>query len=310
MKRPSFNLPELLIVLAVVVTISAISIPMYREYMIRNDLNLAEQQTIQMLNSAQARSRAGLENSSWGVSITEKTIYKGSNFAGRDPDYDEIYSFVPTITVSGLTETTFSRLYGIPNHKGIIILTAINGDTREIAVTDDGLLTGPSTIDLNGNARMKIVFENIQNQGSGSAEAATYVGLDGKRYEDGEWIPLKSGSTIYTDQGLIIGALGLAVERKQNYVRVLAHGGLDPGGKEIVDARIVFENAVIDRVENDEGSENVTENPFDGNVNSGVGGDEVTYTPGGNSVFFQTRCTNYGDSILIYWQQAAPRWLR
>ena len=310
MKRPSFSLLELLIVLAVVVTVAAISIPMYREYLIRNDLDLAAEQTIQMLNSAQARSRAGLENSSWGVSIAQKTIYKGSTYADRDPSYDEVYSFAPNITISGLSETTFSQLYGIPDRKGTIVLTAINSDTREITVSDDGLLTGPSIIDLSGDARMKIVFEDIKNQGGGSATPTVHVGPEGTVYQDGEWIPLKSGSTLYTDQGLVIGALGLAVERKQNYVRVLAHGGLDPGGKEIIDARIVFENAIIDRVENDEGSDHVTENPFDGNVSNGVGGDEVTYTPGGNSVLFQTRCTNYGDSILIYWQQAAPRWLR
>lgn len=310
MKRPSFSLIELLIVLAVVIVIAAISIPMYREYLIRNDLNLAAEQTIQMLNSAQARSRAGLENSTWGVSVTEKTIFKGTSFVNRDPAYDEVYSFAPTITASGLTVTTFSRLYGVPDPIGTIVLTAINGDTREITVASDGLLTGPSAIDLTGNTRMKLVFENIQNQGGGNAEDATYVGLDGVRYEDGEWIPLKTGSTTHTDEGLIIGAQGMAVERTANYVRVLAHGGLDPGGKEVVDVRVVFENATIDRIENDESSEHVTENPFDGNVSNGVGGDEVTYSTGGNSVLFQTRCTNYGDSILIYWQQAPPRWLR
>ncbi|MBU2213642.1 prepilin-type N-terminal cleavage/methylation domain-containing protein [Patescibacteria group bacterium] len=308
--RKAFSLLELLLVLAVIVVIAAVAIPMYRDYLIRNDLDLAEQQTIQMLNSAQARSRAGLENSSWGVSIAENTIYKGLNYTNRDPAYDEVHSFSPNITISGLTETTFSRLYGIPDRKGTIVLTAINGDTREITVSDDGLLTGPSTIDLSGDARMKIVFEDIKNQGGGSATPTVHVGPEGTLYQDGEWIPLKSGGTQYTDQGLIIGALGLAAERRQNFVRVLAHGGLDPGGKEVVDARIVFENAIIDRVENDEGSDHVTENPFDGNVSNGVGGDEVTLSPDKRSVLFQTRVTNYGDSILIYWQQAPPRWLR
>jgi len=306
MQRSAWNLIELLIVLAIVAVIGVIAIPQYRSYLIRNDLNLAAEKVIHMLNRAQILSQAGEQSAVWGVNVPEGIVFLGESYDSRDPDHDEDYPLKPTIAVSGLIEVTFSRIYGEPSETGVIILTAINGDTREIEV--GAILSGSGMIDLAGNASFYVVFEDIRNQGNGAAEAALFVGPDGVRYEDGEEVPLKTGGTFHTDAGLVVGATGLAVERADGYFKIMAYGDLVSGGKEIVDARIELVGAVIDHVDNDIG-EFVTENPFDGNVSNGVGGDEVTLIDN-KTVLFQTRTTNYGDSILIYWKQEEPRWLR
>lgn len=291
--------------MGVMASIAMFSIPMYRNYIINNDLNLAEQQTIQMLNSAQARSRAGFENSTWGVSITKQTIYKGPSYAERDPSFDEIHSFPPTISVSNLIETTYSRLDGIPDRTGTIVLKASNGDTREINVSDQSLLAGPTAIEENTNVRIKIVFERIKNYWSGSAQATAHVGPDGTEYQESEWISLQNGETIFIDEGIMLDAPGLAIERKENYVRILAYGDISWFSREIVDARIIFEGATVDHIENDSSSNLASEDPFDGYVSDWIWGDEATTAPDLRSVLFQTRCSVDSDAILIYWQQTA-----
>ena len=282
-----------------------------------------------MINRARLLSQAGTDDSNWGIHASSGILFKGTSFVNRDRDFDEFYPFASTITFSGIDEVFFSQLYGEPNITGTITLTALSGDTRRIAV--EKTLGGSETIIIPGeDVRMRIDFAYIKNNGNGSAEAASYVGPNAVRYEDGAWIPIVTDGQVHVDGSIYVGATGLAVERGNGFVRIMAHGDLGngdddddddddcdddddddddcgKGGKEIVDAYITFEHASVDRVENDYGS-NECEQPFNGVVNNGVGGDEVTQ-PNERQVFFQTRVTNYGDSILIYWEQDPSRWL-
>ena len=132
---------------------------------------------------------------------------------------------------------------------------------------------------------------------------------DGEVFTEGEWIPLTDEDGIIIDEDLLLDAPGLAVERGDGFIRVMAYGHLDSGGKEVVDVHIVFDGALIDHVENDLG-DHETENPFDGQSNEGVGGDEVTVDDNKNSIFFESRVTNTGDSILIYWKKDSSAWFR
>jgi type II secretory pathway pseudopilin PulG len=305
LQRSGASFIEVLLVIGIMVFVASFTIPSYRNYQIRSDLDLAANQTEQMINRAKFLSQSGEQASIWGIQAGSGILFKGTSFATRDLLYDEHYPFSPTITVSGLTEVTFSKLYGDPSATGVITLTALNGETREVIVRAG--LSGEQTVIIPGeDVRMRIDFARIKNSGKGSAEAASYVGENAIRYEDGAWIPLLEDNVLQTDTGLIEEVTGFAVERKNGYVRILAHGDLENGGKEVVDAYISFEHATIENIVNDV-APNECENPFDGNINEGVGGDEVT-SQGTNQVFFQTRTTNYGDGILIYWKQAPSRW--
>ena len=304
-QRSGASFIEALLVIGIMVFVAGFTIPSYRNYQMRNDLDLAVHQTKQMINRAQFLSQSGEQASTWGIQAGSGILFKGTNFTSRDPTFDEHYPFSPTITVSGLTEVTFSQLYGDPSATGVITFTALNGEKREVTVRAG--LSGEQTVSLPGeDIRMRINFARIKNNGNGNAEDDVYVGENGIEYDDGDWIPLLTNNVLQTDTGFLQNAEGLAVERHAEYVRIVAQGGLENGGKEVVDAYISFENATVEKVENDT-EPNECENPFDGHVNDGVGGDEVTIQ-GSNQVFFQTRTTNYGDGILIYWKQAPSRW--
>ena len=304
--RHAFSLLETVITLALIAVLAGISVPLYRNYLIQNDLEIAVNQTEQMLNRARLLSQSGEEGSMWGVNAGSGILFKGSSFASRDVKADEQYPFAPTITVSGITEVHFSKIYGEPSKTGTITFTAMNGKTRSLTIQAG--LGGASTIVLPGDdVLMRIDFDYIKNNGNGSAEAVTFVGPDAVRYEDGEWIPLLTDGQIHIDEGLVLGTTGFAVERRSGFVRIVADGELENGGKEVVDAYITLDKATVESVENDIG-DNECENPFDGVVSNGVGGDEVTQ-PNVRQVFFRTRVTNYGDGILIYWKADPSRWL-
>ena len=150
--------------------------------------------------------------------------------------------------------------------------------------------------------RFKIEFDRLENTGKGDVQKKSYVGQSAWAYGDGQWIPLLSpDGQVATDGGLVEDVQGLAVQRQNGFVRVLLHGSLS-SGKEIVDARITFDGAKINALQNVTGN-NKSENPFNGVVNDGPGGDEATVSYGSGSLLFQTRVTGQDDAIDIYWTE-------
>jgi type II secretory pathway pseudopilin PulG len=151
--------------------------------------------------------------------------------------------------------------------------------------------------------RFKVAFNRLENVSNGNAARSVYVGNNpAVRFGESQWIPLRINGATVIDPGLTEDVPGLSVERKNGVVRILSHGTHTGTSKEIVDATITFANAVITGITNDTG-DNASEDPFNGVVNDGSGGDEVT--SGDTSALFQTRVTSSDDAILIAWQQQA-----
>ncbi|MBM3231538.1 hypothetical protein FJZ28_04420 [Candidatus Peregrinibacteria bacterium] len=560
MTRRAFSIIEVLMTLGIIAVTAGVSVPMYRNYQIRNDLDLAVAQTMHGLTRAQLLSQTGQHDGAWGFRVPEGTVFQGENYAARNTSLDEVVTLPPGITVNGVLEVVFERVTGNPSPTGDIIFEGQNGERRTLSVSDEGILipsevlppdeggldgedggsgdlsgdtgdtgsatsgdTGSSTggdtggssggdtgdedggtgstdggttgsdtgggtggdtggsddqetceerfsvaddgtiettgsvkvtakvlgsaitygangpevqvnvsastdngttwsdlfggndidgneiselgsltagqkivlkvrgrhgwlfdktyrsndksghievlrngdsppaykpfgnqqslvaflkdiLDTNGKIkigaydavllvelgslnsnssdfqdavillqfaqgtsscasstepRFKIAFERIENKIKGDAKNVTYVGSDAVAYADSQWIPLTT-----TDGSIIEEVAGMAAQRKSGYVRILLHGSHNDGSKEIVDARVTFDGAKVVEVRNDNTGNNATESPFDGVVNDGPGGDEVTAVAGSTSVFYQTRVTSADDAILIYWQEA------
>jgi type II secretory pathway pseudopilin PulG len=554
-----FTAIETLLTLGIVAITAGMSIPLYQNYQIRSDLDLAVAQTLHNLSSAQLKSQTGEEDGQWGAYIPDGTVFMGENFITRDEDFDSTIVLPVGISVFGIEEVMYSRVYGVPSPTGEIILEASSGERRIITINEDGTLSasqieeldsgsdsgdtgsddsggdsgsddggdsgsddsggdsgsddggdsgssdggdtggdsgggssgggggdddddgeptcedrfsvaddgtitttgtvsatvkalgaeitygsdgpeiqvkadistdggttwndlfnnaeidggeqqtidglasnqqlvikvngrygwlfnktyksndesghievlrngddppeydaygnqagletflqdiidengkisineydvviltelgslGTSSADFqdavfliqfgqpvgscadNADPRFKFAFDRLENIGSGDAEKRAYVGQAEWAYSENQWIPLLSpDSQIATDGGMPEDVPGFAVERHNGFVRVLLHGSHTNGGKEIVDARIIFDGAEVVSLQNVEGI-NKSENPFDGIVNDGAGGDEATIISGNGSALFQTRVTVQDDTIDIYWTEAA-----
>ncbi|MDA1209226.1 MAG: hypothetical protein O2904_04320 [bacterium] len=534
-----FTTIETLLALGIIAVTSGISVPMYRNFQVNNDLGLVTEQTVQALRRAQTLSMANELDSAWGFHVATGVLYQGDAYAVRDEEFDEVYSIPTTIATSGLSEVSFSQVGGVPSDTGEIILEALTGARHIIVITKDGVLstsasepsvdggttsgdtggttsggstsgdTGGTTsggstsgdtggdsggssgdsggssggggtptctdkfsvasdgtitttgtvdatftvlgseitygangpevqvtayvstdnglswtplfggLDIDGgetqklsnlpsgtkvlikyngryswffnktyisndgkdhievlrngdtapaydafgnqaalstflkdvvsedgtitigqydavflgelgtlnsassdfqDAVVKVTFSQpdgscatataprfridnvrLENSGIGDSTKNVYVGESGRVYIENEWIPLKDGDTTIVDNFLTEDVPGIAAWRNNGYVRVLLHGSLPSGSKEIVDANIIFDNAEIVQILNDTG-DNQAEAPFDAVVNDGAGGDEVVIAANSGSALFQTRVTVQDDAILVYWK--------
>lgn len=292
-----FSALELLMVVAVIAVIAGLGMPMYHVYKIRSDLNLAVEQAEQALRRAQLLSQTGYEDDVWAYRPDAGILFKGESFSARNTESDIAYPVPQSVTVSGLPEVVYSRIYGVPGAVGDIIFTAKNGEQRILTVRAEHTLAGPPVPPV----RLRVHFDRIKNNGNGAVTKQVFVGSEAVLYAEDVWIPLTENGVVIVDDGMDLEVAGISMQRQNGFVRIVAYGGLDNGGKEVVDATIEVDRAFIDHVENEAG-ENEGEQPFDGNENEGVGGDEYILASDGRSVQFKSRVTNAGDTILLFWQ--------
>jgi len=134
MLRRGFSLIEVMLVVGLIGAIGGVGVPLYRDYQIRNDLNLATEQVTQGLARARLLSQAAQNDDSWGFYAPAGVLYKGNSYDTRDPAFDETYPMPSTITIIGLMEVNYGKIAGVPSATGDITLTTINDDTRNILI--------------------------------------------------------------------------------------------------------------------------------------------------------------------------------
>ncbi len=134
MLRRGFALLEVLLVVAIIGAAAGIGVPLYRDYQVRTDLNLATEQVTQGLARARLLAQSGQNDDSWGFYVPGGVLYKGTSYEFRDTAFDEFYPMPSTITTSDLLEVNYSKVQGVPNITGEVTLSAITDDTRTILI--------------------------------------------------------------------------------------------------------------------------------------------------------------------------------
>lgn len=135
MKRAGFALMEVILVIGILGAVTGMAVPLYRDYQIRNDLNLATEQVTQGLARARLLAQSAQEDDGWGFYVPAGVLYKGDSYGDRDPSFDETYPMPSTITPSGLLEVSYSKLRGQPSDVGAITLTALNEEERYVYIS-------------------------------------------------------------------------------------------------------------------------------------------------------------------------------
>lgn len=131
-----FTLIELLLVVALIVTIAVMTAPFAGQLYQRVNLEVTNSSVISALHKAQANSLEGKADSSWGICLIGDKIrvYLGSC---ATPTQKEDWSFVDTVTVSGLNDITFSRLRGEPSAALSVTVSNLAG-SKNITVNQAG----------------------------------------------------------------------------------------------------------------------------------------------------------------------------
>lgn len=137
-----FTLPEILLSIALIGLLSAMSIPVYQSFQVRNDLDIATESVVHAFRRAQLLSQAVDGDISWGVSVQTGSIviFKGVSYASRDASFDEIFTLPTNISFSGVSEVVYAKSTGLPGTTGICTLTSNVNETRTITINTKGMV--------------------------------------------------------------------------------------------------------------------------------------------------------------------------
>lgn len=140
--RAGFTLIEMALSIALLGLIFGMTMPLYRTFAIRNDLDIAVFTVVQDLHRAQTLSQIADGDSSWGVHVSSGSIlmYKGSSYIGRDQTYDEVTNIPTTILLSGLSDVVFSKQTGFPQTTGTCTLTSSSNEIRNVTINQKGMV--------------------------------------------------------------------------------------------------------------------------------------------------------------------------
>lgn len=135
-----FTLVEMLLSVAILTLLTGLSLPVYETFVRRNDLDITSQTVVGALRQAATNARGVNEDSVWGVRVQASgiTLFKGSSYAARDTAYDDTTVMPGSITPSGTSEVTFTKVSGAPNAAGSITLTSNTNTTRTITINAEG----------------------------------------------------------------------------------------------------------------------------------------------------------------------------
>lgn len=142
-KRQGFTLIEILLSITCLAIVSAVAIPIYQSFQVRNDLNIASNTVLSSLRRAQIISQAPDGDTSSGVKLQSAsiTIFRGVSYAARDITLDEIFDVPTDISFSGVSEIVFSKTFGLPSSTGNIVLTSNINETKTITINEKGMLS-------------------------------------------------------------------------------------------------------------------------------------------------------------------------
>lgn len=140
MKKNSagFTLIELILVIGLIAVIGATASPFLSNFILRNNYETTTDKLLSTLRKAQQYSVQGKNNVMWGTCLSGSVIrlYRGSC---SSPTFAEDFDVPSTITITGFTDITFSRLRGEPSSILAITITSAIG-TRSVSVNAAGMI--------------------------------------------------------------------------------------------------------------------------------------------------------------------------
>ncbi len=141
-RQSGFTFVEILLTIALMGILFAMSAPIYQSLQTNNDLDIAINTIAQSSHRAQTLSQAVDGDSTWGLKVQSGSIvlFQGVDYASRDVSFDEVYDLPGAIVPSGLQELTFAKLSGEPSTTGTFILASSNNETRTATINTKGIV--------------------------------------------------------------------------------------------------------------------------------------------------------------------------
>ena len=136
-----FSLIEILVVVAILGALTVTSASLFFFFQGKAVLNNNAEEVINVLGLAQNKTLASEGLSQYGVYFDNSacphkyTLFKGSDFAGRDSSYDRVYELSSriefyNIDFSGNSEVVFEKITGLPNNPGDASIRLISDSSK------------------------------------------------------------------------------------------------------------------------------------------------------------------------------------
>lgn len=140
--QSGFTLLEVMLSVALLAIIGIFSAPVFHNFQVRNDQDIAVESGVHILRQAQSYARSGSNNTDWSVhfSTSSITLFQGQQFLSRDTSWDEVALLPGSVTISGTSEISFLLSSGQVSTTGTIYFISTNGETRNIAVNKYGTI--------------------------------------------------------------------------------------------------------------------------------------------------------------------------
>jgi hypothetical protein len=132
---------EVTLSLGLFAILTSISLPAYRTFQTHTETGTSAAIVTQSLRRASALSRAGQDDTTWGVNVQPGTVtlFQGASYAARDVTYDEDFDVPSNLVVTGTSEFVFAALTGNPTSTGTVTLTAVDGRVETITLNEHGM---------------------------------------------------------------------------------------------------------------------------------------------------------------------------
>ncbi len=134
-----FSILELLIVMAIIAILAVATVPFLSSFYLRTNLDTTRDILVSSVRKAQSYAMDGKNNAVWGICLSGSSIrvFQGSC---SSPTTKEDYSVPSSVTVSGLSTTTFSSSRGEPLATFSATISASLG-SHTVSVNSAGVLT-------------------------------------------------------------------------------------------------------------------------------------------------------------------------
>lgn len=142
--RFGLTLIELLVVLGVLSVVGVFLSRDVTQVLSQSYFTNTVERLSRTLRTAQVYSLSGRNDSAWGVHFEagEVTLFKGTDYASRDPAFDAVTEIPEAVTITGWSDLYFDRLRGKPSSP-LSILVEVLGRAGTISVNEQGGISRP-----------------------------------------------------------------------------------------------------------------------------------------------------------------------
>ncbi len=140
-----FTVIEVIIAVALLLSAAALSVPFMSSTLSRNELDVALQRAVDMLNEARSSAFNGLGGGEFGVRFESGAVvfFSGDTYSAVDPDNVDFilpgFVSITDISISGGgSEIVFESVSGAPTQTGSVEFTDSSGETKTVSVNTHG----------------------------------------------------------------------------------------------------------------------------------------------------------------------------